>query len=371
MAKKWTEEDIEFLKWNYETLSYEEIGDALGRSYESVRSKANKLKFPRKNGWTEDETRYLKENYSRTSIKEISYTLKKSEASVGAKAFSMGITKIPDWTDKQISFLREKWETTTAKKIGELLGRTESSVYNKARDLGLDSKNLKLEGKKFGRLTVINKTEQRKNKKAIWYCQCDCGSEVYVRSSDLTTGQQISCGCLRNEKASKRLTQNLIGRKFTWLTVIKKADTKISSNIVWECKCNCGNITYVQTKLLNNGNTKSCGCYNIWKSTGKNHHRYNHKLTNEERLRNRDLRENVVFRKSVFERDNYTCTICGQRNGNHVAHHLNGWNKFPEERFLTDNGVTLCEVCHKKFHSQFGYGNNTKEQFEEYTKTLV
>lgn len=28
----------------------------------------------------------------------------------------------------------------------------------------------------------------------------------------------------------------------------------------WKCKCECGNITYVQSAKLNNGHTKSCGC---------------------------------------------------------------------------------------------------------------
>ena len=55
------------------------------------------------------------------------------------------------------------------------------------------------------------------------------------------------------------------------------------------------------------------------------------------------------------------------------AHHLNGWNAFPEQRFDLDNGVTLCTDCHKDFHSQYGYGDNTREQFNEYaaSKTLV
>ena len=29
---------------------------------------------------------------------------------------------------------------------------------------------------------------------------------------------------------------------------------------VWKCICDCGNITYVTSERLQNGNTKSCGC---------------------------------------------------------------------------------------------------------------
>ncbi len=32
------------------------------------------------------------------------------------------------------------------------------------------------------------------------------------------------------------------------------------------------------------------------------------------------------------------------------------------------NGITLCEKCHDNFHLHYGYGDNTKEQFEELQK---
>lgn len=80
----------------------------------------------------------------------------------------------------------------------------------------------------------------------------------------------------------------------------------------------------------------------------------------------RDMNENLIWRKSIFEKFNYTCVICGKDTKDNVAHHLNGYNWDKENRFNIDNGVCLCSTHHKEFHSIFGYGDNTKEQFKEF-----
>jgi len=67
---------------------------------------------------------------------------------------------------------------------------------------------------------------------------------------------------------------------------------------------------------------------------------------------------------SVFERDNYTCQNCGEKKyGDLNAHHLDGYNWCISRRIDVTNGVTLCTDCHKEFHHNYGYGNNTEEQF--------
>ena len=60
------------------------------------------------------------------------------------------------------------------------------------------------------------------------------------------------------------------------------------------------------------------------------------------------------WRKSVFERDNYTCQICKKRGGKLHPHHHLPKSKFPELANSIHNGQTLCEDCHKQTPT---YGN--------------
>lgn len=70
--------------------------------------------------------------------------------------------------------------------------------------------------------------------------------------------------------------------------------------------------------------------------------------------------------KDVLRKYDYTCVKCNKRGGALHAHHLNAFNAFSEQRFDIDNGVCLCKTCHEQFHKQFGKGNNTKHQFQQF-----
>lgn len=65
-------------------------------------------------------------------------------------------------------------------------------------------------------------------------------------------------------------------------------------------------------------------------------------------------KEYKEWRMKVFERDDFTCLICGQRGGKLNADHIKRWSLFPLLRFEVSNGRTLCETCHKKTPN---YGN--------------
>lgn len=59
-----------------------------------------------------------------------------------------------------------------------------------------------LTGQRFGRLMAIAPDVTRDGKRH-WRCRCDCGNEVSVVTSSLTTGNTSSCGCLRDEMMSR------------------------------------------------------------------------------------------------------------------------------------------------------------------------
>jgi len=54
------------------------------------------------------------------------------------------------------------------------------------------------------------------------------------------------------------------------------------------------------------------------------------------------------WRKAIFERDNWTCQECIKNKCYVTAHHIKSFANYPKLRFNLNNGVTLCEECHKK-----------------------
>lgn len=66
-----------------------------------------------------------------------------------------------------------------------------------------------------------------------------------------------------------------------------------------------------------------------------------------------------LWRKTVFERDNYTCVWCGIKgNGKNLnADHIKPFSTHAELRLDINNGRTLCIDCHKKTDT---YGGRRK-----------
>ena len=57
------------------------------------------------------------------------------------------------------------------------------------------------------------------------------------------------------------MRENLIGRKYGYLTVIGDAGRTKKYEHLWLCKCECGNTKITRGNRLKTGSCKSCGCY--------------------------------------------------------------------------------------------------------------
>ncbi len=64
-------------------------------------------------------------------------------------------------------------------------------------------KFIDLTGKKFGKLTVVSRGENRYGKPA-WNCVCDCGNTKLASAKPLQNGDCGSCGCAHTDAAYKR-----------------------------------------------------------------------------------------------------------------------------------------------------------------------
>jgi 5-methylcytosine-specific restriction endonuclease McrA len=60
--------------------------------------------------------------------------------------------------------------------------------------------------------------------------------------------------------------------------------------------------------------------------------------------------EYKLWRANVFQRDGYKCQVCQEVGGTLNAHHIKKFSRFIDGRYDINNGITLCEDCHKLVH---------------------
>lgn len=53
---------------------------------------------------------------------------------------------------------------------------------------------------------------------------------------------------------------NLASQRFAHLVAVRPSDKKSKVGTLWVCRCDCGNLTEVDSLKLRSGHTKSCGC---------------------------------------------------------------------------------------------------------------
>jgi len=161
---------------------------------------------------------------------------------------------------------------------------------------------------------------ESKNNRQIKHICSYCEKTFYVSPSSLGKFCSRKCsdkgrdsigywlGKTRNKETNEKISKTLTGRKVKWSKKqLKQFRKKVSGE--------------------NNHSWKGGKCI-----TGQG------------------LRRTRVYAKwriSIFERDNYTCQVCGKKGSKLEVHHILSFSDYPKLRLDRNNGQTLCKKpCH-------------------------
>lgn len=115
------------------------------------------------------------------------------------------------------------------------------------------SKRTYIEGKKFGKLTVLHDmgviSYKGSHKEHRVKCRCDCGNEIIITARALQNESSKGCGRCRQN--------NYIGERFGKLVIIEQGFYK-NYTLYFKCRCDCGNEKVVSLSHLLSGHTTSC-----------------------------------------------------------------------------------------------------------------
>lgn len=179
--------------------------------------------------------------------------------------------------------------------------------------------------------------------KGIFLCPF-CQKEFECLITNITTGQQKSCGCQKN----KGIIKNLTNQKFGKLIALYPTKQRCSSHVVWYCKCDCGKYINVSSDRLQNGNTQSCGC--LERSNGeqeiKNILDQNH-LRYKEQYRIHECRDKnpLPFDFAIFDKQNNLIRLI-EFDGEHHFKQREGWTDIEDIRRKDNIKTQYC----KKFN---------------------
>ena len=135
------------------------------------------------------------------------------------------------WDNFEHEILFENLTHEKANKLEKLLIqilRTQNPEYGyNIQNGGVEGNGVPIEdltGKRFGRLTVIERDYTRTDE-VHWLCNCDCDCKVSVSTHNLNSGMTTSCGCYRKEQAKiNNTTHGMTGHPLhkIWLSIKSK-----------------------------------------------------------------------------------------------------------------------------------------------------
>lgn len=93
--ERWTKEEILFLKENYKTMSYKDIGKVIGKTDAQIRTRCFRDGLVKNNEWKQEDIDFVKTYYNDMSTKDIARILNRTVNAVQLKAERLGLKKSP------------------------------------------------------------------------------------------------------------------------------------------------------------------------------------------------------------------------------------------------------------------------------------
>lgn len=309
---RWSNDDIEYLKLNYSSKSWDEILTKLyPKSKEFIIHKACQLKIKREiYFWSDEDILILKQSYENkipvNKIKEL-LNNKFSINAILTKAQNLGICQREWWSDKENNLLKEYYHIYDMNKIREMFpNRTKDAIIAHAMKLGLVHKS------------VWNKEETQ---------------FLIENHRTMSDGEIAKClgktkDAVRGKRFLEKLYHPVSPGVYNYLSeYIRKRNKNWKIKSMQNCSYKCV-ITGEKFQTI--------------------HHLYGMNLILEETLTDLNYDINIQFN----ELTNSNLEII-------LKHFYEVQNKYPL-------GICLTENIHKQFHNEYGYGNNTPEQFEQF-----
>ena len=124
-------------------------------------------------------------------------------------------------------------------------------------------KFIDLTGQQIGRWHVMYKSDKKDSTgHFLWHCRCSCDAhtERDVDGHSLRHELSLSCGCITKEKRKEAQQKK---QETDLIDVTRGAFTakEYLGNNIWKCECNvCHNMIELPRKKFMEGKLKSCGC---------------------------------------------------------------------------------------------------------------
>ena len=312
---KWTDEELELLRRHYPDDSWETILSLIHRNKGNIITKASKLGIVRNSSnkkveWSDDEIEILKQVYLTTKIVDIPklYLPGKSKDSVIKMMGKLRLLKSRQWTNDEIDKFIELYPSTDNNELCKIFNRTYDAIINEA---------VKLEISKDNRFTEEDIEFIKDN---------------YMKMSDYDIGIVLHHNwrvikCKRLSYGWKHY-EPILGQDYKDITNYCRNNT-----VHWR-----------------NESMKYCGykCVITGSNFDEVHHLYS---------------ANLIMKEIADELD----IIPSAKPSEYSPEKLEEIaNLFDEKQMEHGYGVCLTKELHKMFHSEYGFGDNTREQFLDF-----